>query len=112
MAKPQSVFEYTYETVNKLSDWPAGRLYKDQSVGDVDMERLESVVVWLAKNGTPELRGKIAAAILPDFLGMRPRPVGVNEQLQEQASPELLRLAFQRVDKPRKTLAKLRGTKS
>lgn len=111
MPKPKSVFEYGYEQVNKLSDWPANRLFQDQTRGDVDIENLASVAVWLAANAKPWLRAAMASKLLPDLLGSMGRSAGANEMIQAQSSGKLLTLVYKASAQPRKSLGKKKGVK-
>jgi hypothetical protein len=111
MAKPRAVFEYDYETINKLSDWPEGRLYKDQTVGDVDMSSFASVCLWLASNGTDWFRAAMFSRLVGDAFGTHGRPEEINEAIMAQSSPELLKLVFRASSKNRKATAKRRGTR-
>lgn len=112
MPKPRAVFSYDYETVAELSDWPQNRLHQDQTRGDIDMANIASVAIWLAANGKPWVRAALAAKLVPDLLGTTSRGAGVNDLLQAQAAPELLKIVFQQSAKPRKALGKKRGAKS
>lgn len=112
MPKPKSVFEYGYEQVNKLSDWPANRLFQDQTRGDINMDDLASIAVWLAANGKPWLRAKMFSKLAPDVFGTGNRSASASELIDAQTSPELMSIVFAQSVKPRKKLGKKKGVKS
>lgn len=112
MPRPKLTYEYSNESLVEISDWPADRLYQDQTRGDIDMQRLASVAVWLAANGKPWLRAKMAAKLLPEVLGMVGRRGELYCQIEDRISPELLELLFQKAVKPRKRTAKKRGQRT
>ena len=70
MANTIVTAEYTYETLEKLSGWNNERVRKDVNRGALIFGSLRSVAEWIAANGDPELRAKMARPILAAVFGL------------------------------------------
>ncbi len=51
-------FEYSYETLSRISGWPRDRIAQDVTRG-LDLGNISDVSIWLAANGPRELRAQI-----------------------------------------------------
>jgi hypothetical protein len=66
MSKPAEEYRYTRDHLAKLSGWSKNRIDKDVSRDGFQVQRIEEVAVWLAANGPPEIRRRMAQHLLKD----------------------------------------------
>jgi hypothetical protein len=97
MSRKPLTFEYDYETIRELTNWPYGRLKRDVSDGALEPGSLESIVRWAAKNAKPSLQFQMLVNIMSSI---------------ELPSAEVLRVVFEESAKQRKSVAKKRGRRS
>lgn len=109
MPMPKAKFEYDYEAIVKLSDWPYDRLMREVTDERVNPHDLASVCVWLAANGKPALRAALAAKLLPSIFGASGRRAVTNKKIEMQCSAELLKAVFEGDSQSRKVVAKKIG---
>jgi|GEM_PF-5559577 len=56
MVRPQQQFTFNYETLMELTGLAQNALVKHRTRGNFDPERLDTVLLFIARHGTPELR--------------------------------------------------------
>lgn len=59
MARPPEEWMYNYETLARLTDQTADTVRKHRERGKYDPRKLDTVLVYIARFGTPELRQAI-----------------------------------------------------
>lgn len=79
MATPAR-FYFTYQDLMRLTDKSYNAVCQDVRRGTLDCDKLDSVVIWLARHGRMEMQGRIAKfaleRLLPDELPGESRRVG------------------------------------
>lgn len=65
MTKQEKKFEYGYRDLAEQSGWDTMRVRTDVSSRGLQPDRIEEVAVWLAANGSPEIRQLMAEALMP-----------------------------------------------
>lgn len=73
MARKVREYGYTFESVAQLAGVPENTLSVEVKRGNLDMNELESVLVWLAGHARPGVRAKLARQLIPVVLGLVPR---------------------------------------
>lgn len=64
MARPIQQFQWTYDDLVKLTGLERKTVWKHHDRGHFDPERIETVGLYLAKYGLPELRVRFMAEVL------------------------------------------------
>ena len=62
------IYEYRREDLRRLSNATDDKLRQDVSRDGFAIGDIGEVAVWLAKNGTPELRQRIAEQVMPEVM--------------------------------------------
>lgn len=97
MPRPPRTFQYDYDSILKLSDWPYNRLKQDVHSGELEPGSLESICLWASKNGKTALMAEMMANLMAHF--KLPRR-------------EILKAIFSEDAKARKLVAKKRGRRA
>jgi hypothetical protein len=71
MARQPNEYTYNIKTLSELSGWEPNRIYQDAHREGLKISKLSEAVEWLAANGLPELRARLARRVLPVILGTR-----------------------------------------
>jgi hypothetical protein len=93
-------FYYNYETLAHLSGFSSEDMRKSISRGEIKVDDLRSVAIWLASKGSPDLRAEMARRLIPVVLGTSKRAdqTGLHNIA---SSPDLLLQVFRRDVKER-----------
>src|SRR5688572_20682964 len=94
MSRSSTPYAYTVETLVKLSGWPRNRIDQDVRRKDLRLGKVEEAAVWLAANGNPELRARMARKLLPVVLGTKERRPQDSAALAEIIGLDLLETIF------------------
>lgn len=64
MARPVQQFYYTFDDIVRLTGLERATVWQHQQRGHFDMERIETIGLYLARYGTPELRVRYMQEVL------------------------------------------------
>lgn len=95
MARNPEPYYYTAEELAREAGWPVNRVHQDVTRHDLQLGRVAEAAVWLAANGAPELRARMAKRLIPVVLGTKERRPGSNQALSNIIGSDLMLIIFQ-----------------
>lgn len=96
MSRNKQQYIYTRDQLAELTGWTKNRIDQDVSRDGFQVDKIDEVAVWLAANGPPEVRRRMAEHLLKD----------VWNGLYDTIRDHLLEAIFQRSSRHRLDLAK------
>lgn len=72
MSRKPQVFSYTLADLSRMTGLSMNSVYQHKTRGGFDPEQPETVFIWLARHGTPELRRRMIDYALDFFLTENP----------------------------------------
>jgi hypothetical protein len=88
MVRTPKPYFYTYASIADLAGVPENLLHVEVKRGDLDMNDLANVLVWLAGHAKPVVRAKLARQLVPVVLGLVPRRLDHERSIGGDLSPE------------------------